>query len=106
MGASPTCWYAIDTGVSPTNGGRPLSSSKSMQPAEYRSERASTVCPCACSGERYWAVPMTACVWVIVALESAMARAIPKSMTLTDPSVPIMTFAGLMSRWTMPLRWL
>ena len=68
------------------NGGRPVSSSKSMQPVEYRSERASTDWPCACSGERYWAVPMTAWVWVIVALASAMARAMPKSITLTVPS--------------------
>ena len=43
-----------------------------MQPVEYRSERASTDWPCACSGERYWAVPMTAWVCVIVALASAM----------------------------------
>jgi serine/threonine protein kinase len=37
----------------------------------------------ACSGDRYWAVPMTAAVWVMVAEVSATARAIPKSMTLT-----------------------
>ena len=73
-----------------------------MHPVEYRSERSSTDCPCACSGERYCAVPMTAEVWVIVALASAMARAMPKSMTLTSPSAPIMTLAGLMSRWTIP----
>jgi hypothetical protein len=29
---------------------------------------------------------MTAWVWVIVALVSAMARAMPKSITLTEPS--------------------
>ena len=33
-----------------------------------------------------------------------MARAMPKSMTLTWPVRVSMTFAGLMSRWTMPLR--
>ena len=70
------------------------------------SERASTDWPWACSGERYWAVPMTACVCVMVALVSATARAMPKSMTLMSPWLPIMTFAGLMSRWTMPIRWL
>ena len=26
-GVSRTCWYATDTGLSPTNGGRPVSSS-------------------------------------------------------------------------------
>ncbi len=49
---------------------------------------------------------MTACVWVIVALASATARAIPKSITLIWPWGPIMTLAGLMSRCTIPMRWL
>ena len=87
------------------NGGRPVSSSNSRQPVEYRSERASTVSPRACSGDRYCAVPMTACVCVMVAAESATARAMPKSMTLTAPVGVSMTFAGLMSRCTMPAWW-
>src|SRR5918998_2403176 len=33
-GASRTCWYATLTGDSPTNGGRPTSSSYIRQPAE------------------------------------------------------------------------
>ena len=70
------------------------------------SERASTVSPRACSGERYCAVPMTAAVAVMAEEESAMARAMPKSMTLTWPAGVSMTLAGLMSRWMMPLRWL
>ena len=49
---------------------------------------------------------MTAWVWVIVAWVSAMARAMPKSMTLTAPSSAIMTLPGLMSRWTIPMSWL
>ena len=68
------------------------------------SERASTVSPRACSGERYCAVPMTAAVWVMVELVSATARAMPKSITLTMPVEVSMTLAGLMSRWTMPAR--
>ena len=51
-------------------------------------------------------MPMTDCVWVIVAAVSAMARAMPKSITLTWPRSVSMTLAGLMSRWTMPVRWL
>lgn len=47
-------------------------------------------------------MPITACVCVIVAAESAMARAMPKSITLTAPVGVIMTLAGLMSRWTIP----
>ena len=72
---------------------------------EYRSERASTDSPRACSGERYWAVPTTVWVWVTVEAESSMARAMPKSMTFTAPVEVSMMFPGLMSRWTIPTRW-
>ncbi len=48
---------------------------------------------------------MTAAVCVMVMPDSPMARAMPKSMTLTWPVRVSMTFAGLMSRWTMPARW-
>jgi hypothetical protein len=51
-------------------------------------------------------VPITCAVCVIVAAESAMARAMPKSMTLTSPAGVSITFAGLMSRWMIPPRWL
>ncbi len=50
-------------------------------------------------------MPMTAWVWVIVPAESAIARAMPKSITLTAPVGVSMTLAGLMSRCTMPARW-
>ena len=43
---------ATATGESATNGGFLVSSSNSTTPAEYRSLRASTVRPCACSGDR------------------------------------------------------
>ena len=85
------------------NGGRPVSISYSTQPAEYKSERMSTVSLRACSGERYCAVPTTPWDWVIVAAESSSARAMPKSMTLTTPCSEIMMLPGLMSRWTMPM---
>ena len=94
------------TGESPVNGGAPVSSSYNTQPVAYTSERASTASPRACSGDRYWAVPMTAEVAVMVACPSDTARAIPKSITFTAPAWVIMTFAGLMSRCTIPLRWL
>ena len=66
--------------------------------------RVSTVSPRACSGERYCAVPITAAVWVMVDDVSATARAIPKSITFTVPSMVSITLAGLMSRWMMPAR--
>ena len=69
------------------------------------SERASTSWPRACSGERYWAVPITAWVAVIALVASAIARAIPKSITFTMPASLIMMLPGLMSRCTIPARW-
>src|SRR5450756_2030431 len=75
------------------NGGRPVSSSYMRQPVEYRSDRASTRSPRACSGERYCAVPITCAVCVIVAWVSLIDLAMPKSMTLMSP-------------FTMPAWWL
>ena len=88
------------------NGGRPVSSSYIRQPVEYRSLRASTRSPRACSGDRYCAVPITCAVWVIVAWLSLMARAMPKSITLMSPLRVTITLPGLMSRCTMPDWWL
>jgi hypothetical protein len=51
-------------------------------------------------------VPTTAAVWVIADDESEIARAMPKSITLTSPLGVSITLAGLMSRCTMPARWL
>jgi hypothetical protein len=49
---------------------------------------------------------MTWAVWVMVTWLSDSARAMPKSMTFTSPVRVSMTLPGLMSRCTMPLRWL
>ena len=90
------------TGESPVNGGRPVSSSYSRHPVEYRSLRESTRSPRACSGDRYCAVPITWAVCVIVAWASLIARAMPKSMTLMSPLRVTITLPGLMSRCTIP----
>ncbi len=50
-------------------------------------------------------MPITAAVWVTL-LESARARAMPKSCTLTALFLLIMMLAGLTSRWMMPCWWL
>ncbi|CPU67901.1 Uncharacterised protein [Mycobacteroides abscessus] len=42
---------------------------------------------------------------VVVAVTSFTARARPKSVTLSRPSVSSRTFSGLMSRCTSPARW-
>ena len=46
---------------------------------------------------------MTAPVWVRLS-SVFMARAMPKSVTLTSPSGVINTFPGFTSRWTTPCR--
>jgi hypothetical protein len=51
-------------------------------------------------------VPITAAVWVMSEVVSATARAMPKSITLTWPCGVSITLPGLMSRCTMPARWL
>ncbi len=104
VATSETCWNAMDTAESPVKGGFPVSISYSTQPAEYRSERISTLSPRACSGDRYCAVPTTPWDCVIVAAESSSARAMPKSMTLTMPCTEIMMLPGLISRWITPIR--
>ena len=64
-------------------------------PIEYRSDASETACPCACSGDRYCAVPMIEPVSVT---SEAPARAIPKSVTLTRSSSSMITLWGLRSR--------
>ena len=98
-GSSETCLSATVTGESASNGTWPVSSSYSTIPIEYRSERSSTARPCACSGDRYCAVPMTEPVSV---MSEVPARAMPKSVTRTRPSWSIRTLWGLMSRCTTP----
>ncbi len=58
--------------------------------------------PWACSGDRYWAVPMIEPVSV---MSEAPARAIPKSVTFASPASSTITLCGLRSRWTIPRRW-
>ena len=72
------------------------------QEAPLEPERASTGLPCACSGERYCAVPMIEPVSV---MSEAPARAIPKSVTFARPSLSMMTLWGLRSRWMIPRLW-
>ena len=58
-----------------------------------------TAWPCACSGDRYCAVPMIEPVSVI---SDAPARAMPKSVTLAWPLSSTITLCGLKSRWITP----
>ncbi len=67
------------------------------------SDRSVAVSPRACSGLMYWTEPRVIPGRVIWA--SAIARAIPKSVTSTRPSWASMMLPGLMSRWTIPRAW-
>src|SRR5690625_7226051 len=69
------------------------------------SDREVACLPVACSGERYWAVPITSPV--LVSRVWSLLRAIPKSVILTDQSLSssTSTFSGFTSRWTTPLEW-
>ena len=51
-------------------------------------------------------MPITAAVCVTLWPLSAIARAMPKSITFTAPVLLIMMLAGLTSRWMMPCWWL
>ncbi len=99
--SSATCLSAIETAASAWKGTCPVSSSKRITPIEYRSDCGETGLPCACSGDRYWAVPMIEPVSV---MSDAPARAMPKSVTLARPSSSIITLWGLRSRCTTPRR--
>ena len=65
------------------------------------SERPSLGSPCACSGDRYAAVPMIAAVCATVSAV-VVTRAMPKSVTFTSPRGSSMMLPGLMSRWITP----
>ena len=100
-------------------GVRPLAVERLVQrdaERELTSDRASAGPPASCSGAMYAGVPTSAPVCVIeesagrVSLSCALAsvgacaaaRARPKSVTRTRPSVPTSTLSGLKSRWTKP----
>ena len=98
--SSPCASSAGSLPVAPSLMARPVSSSKSITPTEYKSARTSTARPAACSGAMYSGVPITAPTWV--PLPAAPRRAMPKSSTRAKsaPSGPLLTkiFSGLMSR--------
>ena len=107
----------ISEASSPVKARWPLRASKRQAPKANTSVRLSMAWPFACSGDMYAAVPMiwpravAAAVMVGDWLRStlpgtsggAIALARPKSRIFTRPSMPTLTFAGLRSRWTIPL---
>ena len=58
-GVSFTCAKAIAICDSPVNGRCPASASYPIIPSDYISDEGVAVCPVACSGAKYWAVPIT-----------------------------------------------
>ena len=102
--------------VSPVNRRCPVSISQRTTPKAQMSARRSTICPAACSGAIYPAVPriIPACVAPMVsvgelfgsplpAAAGCVTAARPKSRTLTTPAGVVMMLAGFRSRWMMPL---
>ena len=89
----------------PWKGERPVQISYSSTPSEKRSERASSACPPACSGDIALRVPTSAPSRVSassgVELPRRLAR--PKSRILTWPAGVTMTFWVLRSRWIRSL---
>jgi hypothetical protein len=74
--------------------------SNRITPAEYRSLRASTGCPAACSGDMYSGVPKSEPVRVdpSVSVRSGRSLAMPKSNTLACPPGVTKMLSGLRSR--------
>ena len=66
------------------------------------SEAGPAFSPRACSGDRYAAVPSTEPTFVMSDCSAALAM--PKSASLTTPSVLTIRLPGLTSRCTTPLR--
>ena len=85
-----------------TDAGRRASRTGRRRARRCRTAR-SPVSPRACSGLMYWTEPRVIPGSVIWA--SAIARAIPKSVTSTRPSWASRMLPGLMSRWTIPRAW-
>ncbi len=80
----------------PLKGKAPVNSSYKVTPKANTSDSLTTA-PMACSGAIYTGVPTM--VLVVVSSESRTCRAMPKSMTLTQPPSASITFEGFMSRW-------
>ena len=99
-GASRTCFIAISSGFSPSNGRRPARHWKATTPSAYTSESGLAPCPAACSGEMYDAVPSTEPGWV--SCPTIAERAIPKSVSTSVPLGRTSRLPGFTSRWTMP----
>ncbi len=102
--ASPTstrATFSITFSIElPWKSASPVSISKSTEPRENRSDRPSRSLPSTCSGLMYDGVPrITPCA--VSAAHDAVARAMPKSITLTTRCWETIRFPGLMSRWTM-----
>ena len=97
--------------VLPVKAGRPVASSNSTSPSEKRSLRASSASPRSCSGDMYATVPTAVPGDVSCGSGSAVRAedagaagriwATPKSR-IPGPRAVRTTFAGLMSRCTMP----
>ena len=123
IGAFSRIALKITAVVAPRNGTAPVAISYSTAPKLKRSLRTSSSSPRACSGDIYATVPTAvpglvrsasliigeSCVDAemfaprVSSDDLRICLARPKSKILACPRVVTNKFAGLMSRWTMPL---
>ena len=92
----------VSSGVSPSKGLRPVSSSCSVMPSEKKSLAGLSAPPRTCSGDMYAYVPLRTPLRVVS--RSSVALAMPKSASFTSPSRDTSTLAGVTSRCTTPER--
>ena len=90
---------AIVDADSPSNGGTPASSSQTIAPKLYRSDRAETPMCWYCSGLAYSGDPAE---YSPPPSSASSAAAMPKSARWAFPETSYNTFAGFTSRWTTP----
>ena len=104
-GAPASIVRATSGSGTPQNGCLPASASQSSTPTAQTSLAGEASSPRSRSGEMYASVPGTSPTAVSVSASSNWAS--PKSSSRTESAGPSSssTFAGLTSRWTMPLPW-
>jgi hypothetical protein len=93
----------IECADSPVNGTRPVNIWYATIPSAYRSAPGLPPPSVTISGAMYSKVPTT--TPTRVRRDSSIARAMPKSISVTLSSGATMTLEGLMSRWTTPRAW-
>ena len=100
VGGSCTTFASVSMASPPENGARPSAAAYRVAPSPHRSAGGPASWPLMISGAMYDGDPTSSPVPVMVS--SPAARAMPKSVSFTRPSVPSRMLPGLTSRWVIP----